>query len=54
MDKLIRAAPTLGRLGGTVIALVFLLVMLCLVSFCLLVILKTSPTPLLYPLGALI
>jgi lipopolysaccharide/colanic/teichoic acid biosynthesis glycosyltransferase len=52
MNKLIKVAPALGRLGWTIIAFVFLFVLLAVCLFCLFVILTTSPEPLLYPLGA--
>lgn len=53
MKKLTKAAPALGRLGIIILALAALVLVLCLASFCLLVIFKTDPTTLLYPLGAL-
>ncbi len=54
VEKLVKAAPALGRLGWTLITLVALVLLLCLLSFCVLVILRTSPATLLYPLGALV
>ena len=53
MNKLIKAAPALGRLGISMILLVLLAVWLAACLFCLFVILTTSPEPLLYPGGAL-
>ena len=53
MNKLIRVAPDLSRLGLIMILLVLLAAILLICIFCLVVLFTTNPEPLLYPLGAL-